>query len=45
VSDRGEPLLTFLGPSGSFTHAAVESLSQPWSGRAEPRSSVVDVIF
>jgi prephenate dehydratase len=45
VSGGGEPLLTFVGPAGSFTHAAVESLSQPWSGRVEPRSSVVDVIF
>ena len=45
MSNGEKSLLTFLGPSGSFTHAAVESLSQPWSGRIEPRSAVADVIF
>jgi prephenate dehydratase len=38
-------LLTFLGPSGSFTHAAVDLLSVPWTGQVEPRDSVADVIF
>ncbi|MFN8127073.1 MAG: prephenate dehydratase domain-containing protein [Candidatus Nanopelagicales bacterium] len=38
-------LLTYLGPAGSFTHAAVDLLATPWTGRVEPRESVADVIF
>lgn len=38
-------LLTYLGPPGSFTHAAVDLLSTPWTGVVEPRGSVADVIF
>lgn len=45
MSNGGQQLLTFLGPVGSLTHAAVESLSQPWPGPVAPKSSVVDVIF
>lgn len=40
-----ERLLTYLGPAGSFTHAAVDLLSAPWSGLVAPRDSVADVIF
>lgn len=43
-SDPGE-LLTYLGPAGSFTHAAVNLLRTPWRGAVEPRDSVADVIF
>ncbi len=45
MSDGGQQLLTFLGPVGSLTHAAVESLSKPWSGPIAPQSSIVDVVF
>lgn len=45
MSDGGQQLLTFLGPVGSLTHAAVESLSKPWAGPVAPQSSIVDVIF
>ena len=38
-------LLTYLGPAGSFTHAAIDLLATPWTGRVEPRDSVADVIF
>jgi prephenate dehydratase len=40
-----KPLLTYLGPAGTFTHGAVDLLAQPWSGSVEPRSAVADVIF
>jgi prephenate dehydratase len=45
VSDKSGPLLTYLGPAGSFTHAAVNLLGTPWTGAMEPRASVPDVIF
>lgn len=38
-------LLTYLGPPGSFTHAAVDLIATPWSGQVEARDSVADVIF
>lgn len=38
-------LLTYLGPPGSFTHAAVDLLAVPWVGEVAPRASVPDVIF
>ena len=38
-------LLTYLGPAGSFTHAAIDLFATPWTGRVEPRDSVADVIF
>ncbi len=45
MSPAEERLLTYLGPAGSFTHAAIDLLSTPWTGRVEPRDSVADVIF
>ncbi len=54
MSDASDPvgtdlgtdrLLTYLGPPGSFTHAAVDLLEAPWPGQVEPRDSVADVIF
>ncbi len=45
MSGGHERLLTYLGPPGSFTHAAVELLSHPWTGPVSPRNSVADVIF
>jgi len=40
-----DSLLTYLGPPGSFTHAAVDLLSSPWQGGVEPRAGIADVIF
>lgn len=45
MSPVDERLLTYLGPAGSFTHAAIDLLATPWTGRVEPRDSVADVIF
>lgn len=45
MSSNPGQLLTYLGPAGSFTHAAVNLLRTPWRGSVEPRSSVADVIF
>lgn len=45
MSSEPGQLLTYLGPAGSFTHAAVNLLRTPWRGSVEPRSSVADVIF
>jgi prephenate dehydratase len=45
VSNGARRLLTYLGPPGSFTHSAVESIAKPWTGSVAPRSSVEDVIF
>ena len=45
MSGASERLLTYLGPPGSFTHAAVDLLDTPWPGRVEARESVADVIF
>lgn len=45
MSVADDRLLTYLGPPGSFTHAAVDLLATPWSGTAEARSGVADVIF
>jgi len=45
VIDSDQRLLTFLGPHGSFTHAAVDLLTAPWTGVVESRDSVADVIF
>lgn len=45
MSAETGPLLTYLGPAGSFTHAAVNLLGTPWTGGVEPRASVAEVIF
>lgn len=45
MSSTSGGLLTYLGPAGSFTHAAVNLLGTPWTGIVEPRASVADVIF
>ena len=45
MSPADDRLLTYLGPPGSFTHAAVDLLDAPWTGRVEARDSVADVIF
>lgn len=45
MSSPQQPLLTYLGPPGSFTHAAVELLSAPWAGPIAPRTTVSEVIF
>lgn len=45
MSGESGNLLTYLGPAGSFTHAAVSLLRTPWRGAVEPRESVAEVIF
>lgn len=45
MSPVDNQLLTYLGPPGSFTNAAVDLLESPWPGRVEARDSVADVIF
>lgn len=45
MSSESGQLLTYSGPAGSFTHAAVNLLRTPWRGAVEPRPSVAEVIF
>ena len=45
MSDGSQRTLAYLGPPGSFTHSAVDLLSQPWAGSVSAQQSVVDVIF
>lgn len=45
MTQPDDRLLTYLGPPGSFTHAAVDLIATPWTGVVEPRDRVADVIF
>jgi len=37
--------LVYLGPPGTFTHAAVDLMAVPWTGELEAERSVADVVF
>jgi prephenate dehydratase len=45
VSQSSLNNLAYLGPPGTFTHAAMDRLSRPWFGPSTPKATVNDVIF
>ena len=37
--------LVYLGPPGTFTHAAIDLMTVPWSGEIVAEREVSDVVF
>jgi len=37
--------LLYLGPPGTFTHAAVDLMAVPWTGSLRPEREVSDIVF
>ncbi|MBU6146841.1 MAG: hypothetical protein KGP10_01555 [Actinomycetales bacterium] len=37
--------LLYLGPPGTFTHAAVDLMTVPWTGPLRPEREVADIVF